>query len=93
VAKRPKRVGVILTTVGISGGIFFSLFAVNNDFVGDSRNDALIYNAIVTNVGVSLWISGGIIAANNKKAMEKIKPNADLSFRTTNNGVGLVMRF
>ena len=48
---------------------------------------------IVLSVGIPLWISGGIKASNNQKAMEIINRKTNLSFEATNNGVGLVLSF
>lgn len=48
---------------------------------------------IITNVGISLLIYGGIKSHNNKRAMNRIKKYSNLTFGPTNNGVGLVLRF
>lgn len=44
-------------------------------------------------IGAPLWISGHRKRNNNKKAMDKIEKQMNLSFRATNNGVGLVLNF
>ena len=47
--------------------------------------------ALLTDLGIVLWISGGIKSKNNKRAMELTKRNVNLSFGPTMNGVGLLL--
>jgi len=48
---------------------------------------------VIANVGMPLFISGGIRSLNNKKAMNKIDNYPKLTFGTTNYGIGLVLNF
>jgi hypothetical protein len=40
-----------------------------------------------------VWISSGLKKINNKRAMEMTQRNTDLSFCTTHDGIGLVLKF
>ncbi len=49
---------------------------------------------LIMDVGIPLWIAGGIKESNNKKAMKNCKkPDASLNLGVTENGVGLVYKF
>ncbi len=85
-AKINKIFGVVLTIAGFGAQVY--------GLANDTFTNMYIFygGAIVFNVGLPLWISGGIKASNNKKAMNRTK-NINLSLSTTNNGVGLVLNF
>ncbi|NQU34203.1 MAG: hypothetical protein HQ521_13305 [Bacteroidetes bacterium] len=59
------------------------------------KGATLLYlgGAIIGDLGIVLWISGGIKASNNKDAMEKVQKSTNLSFGPTNNGVGLILKY
>jgi len=92
-AKRMQRIGIAITILGIGVGTGIYFVAKSMDSMNAAKDEFLPASVIVINVGISLWVSGGIIASNNKKAIEKIKRDANLSFGVTNNGVGLVLNF
>ena len=45
------------------------------------------------NVGIPLWVAGGIKSKNNLDRIHSIKQNINLSMNSTKNGVGLVLNF
>lgn len=87
-----RNVGVGLTFFGVGCAIGGSLGLINSP--GD-KGATLLYlgGAIIGDLGIVLWISGGIKASNNKDAMEKVQKNTSLSFGPTNNGVGLILKY
>ena len=91
-AKRMQRIGIAITILGIGVGTGIYFVAKNME-IYNWKEELLPVSVIAINVGISLWVSGGIIASNNKKAMEKVKRDANLSFGATKNGVGLVLNF
>ena len=79
-------------------GFAFNVVGVAMYLDNDSSNDYLapmisIGGFVLFNVGLPVWISNGAKANNNKKAMELSKIQANLSFGTTNNGIGLAFHF
>lgn len=87
-----RNIGIGLTVAGISSVIAGAVGLANSPG-NKSASILLLSGAIISDVGIVLWISGGIKASNNKEAMEMTKRNTNISFRTTSNGVGLVLNF
>lgn len=103
--KTQKQWGAGLTLGGL--GLFFigAIMAVNSGYdetTGTFENESKAATAglleiggiITTLVGIPVWISGGV---KYKKATEGManckKPNVSFNIGTTQNGVGLVMKF
>lgn len=53
----------------------------------------LITGFIVFNIGAPITVSTGVKAENNRKAMEKIEKNIEVSLSATNNGIGFTINF
>lgn len=53
----------------------------------------IFIGSLIASVGLPLWISGGIRADNNHRAMDAIKKSIDLSLSLNPHGIGLVYRF
>ena len=99
-ATTQKHVGVILTLVGTGmtiGGLAMLVNEANKYYYNENNVivGAMLYinGIIMVNIGIPLWIAGGIKRSNNRKAMEATKRNANLSLGITGNGAGLVLRF
>ncbi|NOR86675.1 MAG: hypothetical protein GQ527_03610 [Bacteroidales bacterium] len=103
-AQKRKGTGMVLVISGVGFSVVGSVvMGINSDENGEidgsraqARSGAIMYigGIIMTNIGIPLWISGGIKSGNNKRAMEKCKkPKLSLNFGLTNNGLGLVYRF
>ena len=94
-AKKNKKIGIVLTSVGVGFGVAAGITYLANDH---NTNDAI---GIMTgtsialfNVGVPIWLINGILEANNKTAMSKTREkDLSLNVATTNNGIGLILRF
>ena len=90
-ANRKKIAGIIVSSVGLVELLAGIIFLDNSN---NSPPRIFIFAGVITfSVGMPIAFSGAIEASNNKKAMEKVKSNASLSFGATNNGVGLVLNF
>ena len=79
-------------------GFGFTIAGVVMSFDNNSDNDKIasimsIGGFILFNIGLPSWIANGVKANNNKKAMEISKVQANLSFGTTKNGIGLTFHF
>jgi len=89
-----KITGTIITIIGL--GTITAGYLFGRSPAGMlSENDELIFwgGIVLVNIGMPLWISGGIVSSNNKKAMEIINRDTSLSLRPTTNGIGLVFSF
>jgi hypothetical protein len=105
-AASAKKTGIILTLTGAGAGIVglvTSALLAQDAYGGE--NEALFVGGVfmfvagvtVLNVGIPFWVAGGIKKSNNRKAMEKgwpkRKPDENvLSFGTTKNGVGFILK-
>jgi hypothetical protein len=59
----------------------------------DKCKDIIFVAGIVLeNIGIPLWIAGGIKRGNNLQVMEMIESRGDLSFGPTRHGVGFRFR-
>lgn len=89
-----RNLGMIFTLSGIGVGIGGVLLMSTNTTANAYAGLVISFvGFIVINVGVPIWLAGGVQRTNNRKVMEEIKRNMNLSLRTTNNGVGLVLNF
>ncbi len=97
-----RNIGIGLTILGTGltiGGT--AILAVESGKVASQQSDARInagatmylIGVISVNVGVPLWISGGIKRGNNKRAMDATRNNLSLSAATTGHGIGLMFNF
>ena len=86
-AARQKAFGFVLAGIGLGAG------AISLSANIDSSEGWIIASVILFNIGMPIMISKTIKCSNNKKAMGMTKRNTNLSFSTTNNGVGLVFNF
>lgn len=91
-----RNIGIGLTFFGLSaavaGGLILRDGGYNN--ITSGIIPALYFGgALIADIGTFLWISGGVKASNNKKAMEFTQRTTNLSFATTANGIGLVLSF
>lgn len=60
-----------------------------NHFTTEGIPLALFFaGGVMGDLGIALWIYGGIKSSNNLKAMKRSKPDVSLSFGGTANGVG-----
>ena len=93
-AKGSAGFGSFMTILGLGGTIAGTIMTLDDKVKNDETARILyIAGAISFNIGMPVWISGAVKAANNKRAMDMTKRNTNLSFRTTNHGVGLVFNF
>ena len=96
-----RSAGIVLTVLGAflgtTGVITLSNNSKNSAYNNTSGNmlgtTILVLGAISFDVGLPMWISGGIKRSNNRKAMEEIERNMNLSFGVSRDGVGLVLKF
>lgn len=94
-AIKTRNVGIGLTLFGIGAGVIggLSLGRLGNSKTMNSVYEILyVGGAVAMNIGVILWVSEGIRAANNSKAMKRAKTNANISLAFTGNGLGLVFK-
>ncbi len=93
-SKKVKVAGTIITAIGL--GTTTAGYFLGRSYASSSPENAeLIFwgGIVLVNIGMPLWISGGIVSSNNKKAMEIINRGTSLSLKATNNGIGLVFSF
>ena len=93
-ANSQKKIGVFLTIIGFGLEIAGTVMISDNTSANDYTGAALYVSGFIAfNVGVPLWIAGGIKRKNNKRAMEETKKGLNLSIKNTEYGIGLVMNF
>lgn len=85
--------GAFLTVFGLGLEIGGLVMANRSSSNNRAATNLYIAGAISFTIGFPLLISGGAKKANNKRAMEECKRNANLSLGATNNGLGLVLNF
>jgi len=93
-SRKVKIAGTIITAIGL--GTTTAGYLLGRSYAKSSHENAeLVFwgGIVLVNIGMPLWVSGGIVSANNKKAMEIINHDAGLSLKATNNGIGLVYSF
>ena len=92
-----QKAGIGLTSAGVGLILAGGILILNSEDVDDSDRKAgdilSIMGFVSFGTGVPLWIIGGSMKLNNRKAMENCQRGAELSLKTTNNGVGLVLNF
>ena len=90
-ANSTKNAGILLTFVGLTSTCLGVITLVGKP---GSTSGAALYlgGAVVADLGIALWIYGGIKSANNRKAMKECERKLQLSFGTTHNGIGFRLR-
>jgi hypothetical protein len=84
-----RNAGIILTSAA-AGFYATALLTANTNMKSTPIFMTAWFCAL--NVGIPLWISGGIKRNNNRKMIEQINKTSKISFGITNNGVGLVLQ-
>lgn len=97
-AKKQKNGGATLTLIGLFTGITSYVIIDNNNKkykpTGSIVNAAFIGGAVLFNVGVPIWISGGIKEKRSEEAMlYHQRKDLSVNLGITNNGVGIVFGF
>ncbi len=92
-----RNLGIGLAVFGVSIGVA-GYFIINKQYHPNhdpSNIGAAMYlgGGVITHVGAVLWITGGVKAINNKRALNNLKNTQNLSFGTTNNGMGFTFNF
>jgi len=102
-AKKLKATGMFFTALGIGTSVIG--FRGLRRYIGTDReisnskaatNSSLLFitGLVILDIGIPLWVAGGIKNSNNKKAMKKCKkPNPSLSLDISTDGIGLVYKF
>ena len=102
-AKKLKATGMFFTALGIGTSVIG--FRGLRRYIGTDReisnskaatNSSLLFitGLVILDIGIPLWVAGGIKNSNNKKAMKKCKkPNISLSLGISTDGIGLVYKF
>lgn len=85
-----RNAGISLTSAGV--GLYITALLASGTNLNTTA--VLFFSSVATLcTGVPLWIVGGSKRKKSRKEMEQIKRNTNISFRTTHNGVGLVLNF
>ena len=94
-AKKNKKIGIVLTSVGVGFGVAASITYLANDHTTNTGIGIMTTTSIVLfNVGVPIWLINGILEGSNKTAMSKTREkDLSLNVATTKNGIGLILRF
>ncbi len=92
-----RNVGMFMFFLGFGCEVAGYLMVIDDKITNDGAGQIWILGgAILSNIGIPLWIAGGVKRANNKKAMELTQDKmniSSLSIKPTNNGLGLVLNF
>ena len=91
----------MVTTLGVAQLIYGAPILYDNRYRATSTNDNdfwvglawTLSGSAAVMVGGTLFIVGQTRRSKSKKALEHFNGDVSLSFRTTNNGVGLVLNF
>lgn len=102
-AKKLKATGMFFTALGIGTSVIgfrgLKSYIEANVEISSSKaatNSSLLFitGLVIMDIGIPLWVAGGIKNSNNKKAMKKCKkPNPSLSLGISTDGIGLVYKF
>jgi hypothetical protein len=94
-ASSMRNCGIVLTFTGII--IEGAALMMKNESVNESDKTIItimfVAGIVLENIGIPLWIAGGIKRGNNLQVMEMIESRGDLSFGPTRHGVGFRFRF
>lgn len=95
VAKTRQVIGILVTSVGLGIGFFGWALPEKNDsiYFNHDSGDFILIGLIYASVGVPLWISGAVMAENNKKAMDEIRKAKSLGIGINRYGIGVAFRF
>jgi len=97
-AKKQKKGGATLTLIGLFTGITsYVIINNNNKKYKPTRSfvtATYIGSAVLFNIGVPIWISGGINEKRSEKAMlYHQRKDISVNLGITNNGIGIALGF
>lgn len=97
---KTKKTGMFLSVFGVAASAFGYFHLLDNG--GGIRSEdgdaiigsvAFIGGTLLANIGIPIWISGGVKYGNNKKAMAKIEnKQAQLKLGHTDHGFALILK-
>lgn len=89
-----RNLGIFMSAFGIGAGVY-GIHKLNKGVTSSEAKTfySILYigGGVIANTGIVLWISQGIRASNNRKAMEKLKYNTKITLGVTENGIGLAL--
>ena len=90
-----RNCGIVFTFMGFLTESAALLMVSTSVKESDKKiiNIILVVGIVMENIGIPLWISGGIKRRNNLQIMEKMEMQEHLSFGPTRHGVGFRFRF
>lgn len=89
-ATKQRNFGIFFTSASV--GLYVGAFVASGTNINTMTVLALSSIASLS-IGVPLWITGGVKRKKNKKIIEQINRNMNISFKTSNNGLGIVLNF
>lgn len=99
-ARKRRNGGIFLTAFGLSGFIAGSLVAIENnnesekEELGGVGTGIFITAAVMTGIGVPLWISGSTRMKKSRNILEKMEHKPiSLQLTSTTDGIGLALKF
>lgn len=99
-AQKRRNGGIFLTAFGLGGFIAGSLVAIENQNDAERENlggvgtGIFITAAVMTGIGIPLWVSGSSKMKKNKTILEKMEEKPiSLQLSSSNNGIGISLRF
>lgn len=99
-ARKRRNGGIFLTTFGLSGFFAGSLVAFENNNESEKKGlgvvgtGIIITAALMTGIGIPLWISGSSRMKKHRNILEKMEQKPiSLQLNSTTNGIGLALKF
>ena len=99
-ARKRRSGGIFLSTFGLSGFIAGSLVAIENnnepekEGIGGVGTGIFITAAVMTGIGIPLWISGSTKMKKNRTILEEIDTKRfSLKLTSTADGLGIAIIF
>jgi hypothetical protein len=95
-SKTMQAIGIMITSIGLGIEIFgltTTEIESGSVYFDQYSKDIMKAGFIYVSIGVPLWISGAVRAANNEDAMKEIELHKSLAIGCNNNGLSLMYRF
>ena len=92
-----RNIGIAMTVTGlaleIAGLAMSSTDALGMPYFDEGGQGLFWAGIVIRNIGIPLWLSGGIKRSNNRRVMDNMEMKIELSFGSGMNGIDLRVSF
>jgi len=95
-ATMQRNFGISFVIIGLGMEVWGAVLLSDEERTRENTDigrGLMIVGVLLVNTGIPLWISGSVKRENNKRVMDEMGKGMNLTFGTSRNGIGLLLKF